>query len=99
MKLLSVSVAILFSLTAPAAFAHCDWINGPVVADARTALMKGDVTLALKWVAADDEAEIRRAFDRTSVVRRSSAEATKVGRARYDDFRRTCHVPRSGETP
>jgi hypothetical protein len=78
MKPMSVSVAILLILAAPAAFAHCDWINGPVVADARTALAKADVTPALKWVAAADEAEIRRAFDRTMAARAGSAEARDV---------------------
>ena len=78
MKPMSVSVAILLILAAPAVFAHCDWINGPVVADARTALAKADVTPALKWVAAADEAEIRRAFDRTMAARAGSAEARDV---------------------
>lgn len=40
MKLKSVAIAILI-VTAPAAFAHCDWINGPVVADARTSKRAG----------------------------------------------------------
>ena len=78
MKPMSVSVAILLILAAPAVFAHCDWINGPVVADARTALAKADVTPALKWVAAADEAEIRRAFDRTMAARAGSVEARDV---------------------
>jgi len=78
MKPNSVVIAILFILAAPAVFAHCDWIDGPVVADARTALAKADVTPALKWVAAPDEAEIRRAFDRTMAARASSAEARDV---------------------
>ena len=78
MKPMSVSVAILLILAAPAVFAHCDWINGPVVADARTALAGADVTPIFKWVAAADEAEIRRAFDRTMAARASSAEARDV---------------------
>lgn len=35
-------------LPASTALAHCDWIKGPVVADARTALAKGDVTPVLR---------------------------------------------------
>ena len=69
--------AILLILAAPVAFAHCDWINGPVVADARTALAKGDVTPVLKWVAPANEAEIRRAFERT-ITARAAAEAREV---------------------
>ena len=78
MKLRSVSAAILLILAAPAVFAHCDWINGPVVADARTALARADVTPALKWVAPADEAGIRRAFDRTMAARAAGAEARDV---------------------
>lgn len=78
MKPMSVTVAILLILAAPPVFAHCDWIKGPVVADARTALAKADVTPTLKWVAAADEAEIRRAFDRTMAARAGSAEARDV---------------------
>ena len=37
---------------------------------ARQALTKGDVKLILPWVAADQEGEIRKAFDLAMVVRR-----------------------------
>jgi hypothetical protein len=36
--------------------AHCDTADGPVVADARVALEKGDVTPILKWVKPEAEA-------------------------------------------
>jgi len=49
--------------------AHCDTLDGPVVLDARVALEQGDVTPTLKWVRADQEAEIRAAFDRAAAVR------------------------------
>ncbi len=78
MKLRLLFITLISVLTTPVAFGHCDWINGPVVASARTALAKGDVTPVLKWVAAADEAEIRRAFDRTLVARRSSPEAREL---------------------
>ena len=54
---------------APDAFAHCDTLDGPVVQDARVALEAGDVTPTLKWVRADQEAEIRAAFERVAAVR------------------------------
>lgn len=34
----------------PIVFAHCDTMDGPVIADARQALEKADVTPVLKWV-------------------------------------------------
>ena len=77
MKLTTACLLALI-IAAPAAFAHCDWINGPVVADARAALAKGDVAFALKWVAARDEPEIRRAFARTLAARAGGGEARDV---------------------
>jgi len=44
------------------ASAHCDTLDGPVVATARLALGKGDVTTLLKWVRPADEKEITTAF-------------------------------------
>ena len=78
MKVISVSLVLLLILAAPALYAHCDWINGPVVADARTALAKADLTPVLKWIAAADEAEVRSAFDRTMAARAGGAEARAV---------------------
>lgn len=56
-------------LLVPAAWAHCDTLEGPVVTDARSALEQRDVTPVLKWVSANDEAEVRSAFDQTLAVR------------------------------
>ncbi len=41
-----ISLAIIFPNKS---FAHCDTWDGPVVATARLALDKGDVTTLLKW--------------------------------------------------
>jgi hypothetical protein len=73
-----IPLLILLVLAASSSFAHCDWIEGPVVADARTALAKGDVTPALKWVAPADQAEIRRAFEKTMSARASGSDAREV---------------------
>ena len=55
--------------------AHCDTLDGPVVADARTALDQNDITPILKWVSAEDEKVVRAAYDQTQVVRKQSTEA------------------------
>lgn len=60
------------------AFAHCDTMNGPVVLDARKALELGNVEPVLKWVAPDDEAEVKAAFARTLNVRDTSAEVREM---------------------
>ena len=78
MKKQMIFVVLIISLAVPTAFGHCDWINGPVVADARTALAKGDVTLVLRWVAPASEPEIRRAFERTLAARSSGDNARDV---------------------
>lgn len=75
---LTLACAFAITIAAPAAFAHCDWIKGPVVADARAALAKGDVAPVLKWVTAADEPEIRRAFARTLAARAGGEDARDV---------------------
>lgn len=55
--------------------AHCDSIRGPVIAEARAALEKADVTPVLKWVKQEHEAEVRTAFNRTIAVRGRGPEA------------------------
>jgi hypothetical protein len=94
--------AILFATFAAVALftpsparAHCDSLDGPVVASARAALAKGDVAYVLHWVRADDEAEIRAAFDRTLRVRGSSAEARDM--ADYWFFETLVRIHRAGE--
>ena len=78
MKKHLIVIAIALMVPASTALAHCDWINGPVVADARTALAKGDVTPVLRWIQASDEAEIRDAFKRTLAARSANDQAREV---------------------
>lgn len=71
-------VVIFFTVLSENAFAHCDTLDGPVVQTARVALEKGDVTPLLKWVQADDEKEVRAAFQKTLAVRAKGAEAKEL---------------------
>lgn len=66
-------VLALVLLLPVAAGAHCDTLDGPVVAAARTALEKRDISPVLKWVRAADEEEIEGAFQKTLVVRAKGA--------------------------
>jgi len=50
------------------ALAHCDTLDGPVVADARQALERGDAMPVLKWVKKADEPQIRAALEKTLKV-------------------------------
>jgi hypothetical protein len=71
--LVMVTVAILL-IPASALHAHCDAVDGPVAADARRALEIGDLTPALKWVYAEQEIELSRAFDLAASVRAAGGE-------------------------
>ena len=61
---MALAAGINFGLVGTAS-AHCDSIDGPVISEAKQALASGDVTPLLKWVPADDEAQIRTVFDKT----------------------------------
>jgi len=69
------SVFTAFILTTCNAYAHCDTLDGPVVAQARKALATGDVNPLLKWVPIEEEENIRAAFKRTLAVRKLNDEA------------------------
>jgi len=79
MALLSVVGGIGAVLSVPQiAWGHCDTIDGPVVAAAKQALEKGEVTPVLKWVKRDQETEIREAFKKTMAVRTKAADAREL---------------------
>lgn len=59
-------------------FAHCDTVDGPVVAAARAALEKKEITPVLKWIKAGHEAELRNAFARTLAVRPQGRDAREL---------------------
>jgi hypothetical protein len=75
--------------------AHCDTLDGPVVATARAALEKGDVTPVLKWVKKDDEAEIRALFKKTLAVRAKGVEAKELADMYF--FETLVRIHRAGE--
>jgi len=75
--------------------AHCDTLDGPVVADARVALANGDVTPVLKWVTRDFENEVREAFSKTLAVRKQSLEAKDLADMYF--FETMVRLHRAGE--
>lgn len=77
------------------AHAHCDTLGGPVIATARAALDKGDITPLLKWIQKDDEAEIRKAFGMTVQVRKLGAEAKELADMYF--FETLVRIHRAGE--
>lgn len=90
-----LSIFMVFFLMADKVHAHCDTLNGPVVADARKALALGDVTPLLKWVAADDEQMIRTAFQKTLEVRKLGTQARDLADMYF--FETLVRIHRAGE--
>jgi hypothetical protein len=90
--LLSIGLALILPGQASA---HCDTLDGPVVADARDALAKEDVTSVLKWVKVDDEKEIRAAFAQTLAVRKLTPDARNLSDRYF--FETLVRVHRAGE--
>jgi hypothetical protein len=91
----SAMIVSLMILLPVRASAHCDTMDGPVVAAAKQALEKGDITTALKWVKQEQESEIRRAFHKTLAVRKQSAEAKELADLYF--FETLVRVHRSSE--
>jgi hypothetical protein len=84
------------TLAAPdVALAHCDSLDGPVVKAAQKALATGRLPYVLIWVRADDEPEIRAAFEQTLVVRALSAQARELADRYF--FETLVRVHRAGE--
>ena len=75
--------------------AHCDTADGPVVAAAKVALAKGDITPVLKWVRPAAESEIRSAFARALAVRGKGPEARALADQYF--FENLVRIHRAGE--
>ncbi len=87
---------LLAGLTLPdLALAHCDGLDGPVVAAARQALEIGNVDGVLIWVNDSNSAAIRQAFDKTVTVRRLSPEAKELADMYF--FETLVRLHRAGE--
>jgi hypothetical protein len=91
--LVIVAAAVLF--VPGVAWAHCDTIAGPVVADARLALDKSDVTPVLKWIKPEYESELRITFQKTLVVRAKGPDAREIADRYF--FETVVRLHRKGE--
>lgn len=89
-----VTLVVLAGAATPSS-AHCDSLDGPVVAAARRALDAGEANLVLLWVREADEAEIRAAFEQTLRVRRLSPDARDLADRAF--FETLVRVHRKGE--
>lgn len=85
----------LTALVGQPALAHCDTLDGPVVAAARQALQKGDINPVLIWVSKDNEAEIKAVFQKTLTVRKLNPAAKDLADTYF--FETLVRVHRQGE--
>ena len=74
---LSVLALILSFCTYEFTFAHCDTMDGPVIADAKKAIEQNNVNYILKWVSVENEQKIKTAFDVAMKVRKSNPASTE----------------------
>ena len=92
---LLAATLLALAIPSPVLLAHCDTMDGPVVAAARLALEKGDVTPVLQWVRPADEKEIRELFGKTVTVRQKGADARELADRYF--FETLVRVHRAGE--
>ncbi len=71
-------MALIVILAASPAFSHCDSEDGPIIPLIKTALENGNIKPLLKWVTADEEADIKELFGRVRAVRTQSEEAKGI---------------------
>lgn len=90
-----LTALLLAAGSASSASAHCDTLDGPVIADARTALAAGKPDAVLKWVHPTGEEEVRAAFEQTLAVRRLSPQAAALADRWF--FENLVRVHRAGE--
>ncbi|HSB07461.1 MAG TPA: DUF6448 family protein [Thermodesulfobacteriota bacterium] len=76
-------------------FAHCDGMDGPVISAAKNALDTGDINLVLFWVQKKDEAELKKAFQKTLAVRKINPEAKELADIYF--FETLVRIHRAGE--
>jgi hypothetical protein len=95
----TITIALSVALAAVAlpgrADAHCDTMDGPVVAAAQQALATGALEPMLIWVHEEDEPEIRHAFEHVRRVRALGGDAATLADRFF--FETVVRLHRAGE--
>ena len=94
-RLAAAVFAVAVTGWSAAASAHCDTLDGPVVAAARKALDTGNANLVLVWVQKKDDAEIRKHFEKTVAVRKAGGPAKELADMYF--FETLVRIHRAGE--
>jgi len=103
-SLSTIFILLIMILTTNVTLAHCDTMDGPLIADAKKALAQNNVNYALKWVPAANEAEIKDAFKLSMKVRGLNADAKELADKYFFDILVRIHrtaegVPFTGVKP
>jgi len=93
--LIPIFIFSMLILSTNVTFAHCDTMDGPLIADARKAIGQNNVNYALKWVSASNEKEVKDAFDLMMKVRVFSPEAKELSEKYF--FETLVRIHRAGE--
>jgi hypothetical protein len=93
--LISLFIFSMLIFSTKITFAHCDTMDGPLIADAKKAIGQNNVNFALKWVPAANEKEIKDAFDLMMKVRGFSPEAKELSEKYF--FETLVRMHRAGE--
>ena len=93
--LVPLFILSILILSTNVTFAHCDTMDGPLIADARKALSQNNVNYVLKWVSAANESEIRDAFNLVMKVKGLSPEAKELSEKYFFDT--LVRIHRAGE--
>ena len=94
-RFLSFLLLAILLMYSGATSAHCDTMDGPVIADAQKAISENNVNYVLKWVRPQDEAEIKYAFSLSMKVRVLGPEANELSDKYF--FETLIRVHRNGE--
>ncbi len=76
-------------------FAHCDTMDGPVVAAAKKALESSNINYVLIWVKEDQEAEVKASFKQALTVRKLGKAAAELADKSF--FETVVRLHRAGE--
>jgi hypothetical protein len=95
--LVPLFILSMLILSTNVTFAHCDTMDGPLIADARKAMGQNNVNYVLKWVSAANESEIRDAFNLVMKVKVLSPEAKELSEKYFFDTLVRIHRAGEGE--
>ena len=88
-------IILISAVSTNLTFAHCDTMDGPLISDAKKAIMENNVNYALKWVSAENEKEIKEVFDLMMKVRGLSPDAKELSEKYF--FETLVRIHRAGE--